>query len=105
MSENDADISDEQILDEFIIRRKRRSLTLGLFILFLALGLPCLMYFLDAGEAVGNAKYLGILSIVFMFVCLVVFEFINWRCPICSRYLKLSGNTTFCPHCKTRLKY
>jgi hypothetical protein len=105
MSSNEADAGDERIIDQFLIRRKRRNLTLGILLLLLSLGLPCSLYFLDENTSIGVPKSLGIVFIAILFASLAIFEVLNWRCPSCRRYLGREDNPVYCPHCNTRLKY
>lgn len=41
---------------------------------------------------------------IVVFGILVLFTFINWRCPNCHAYLGKGSNPTFCPKCSIRLK-
>jgi hypothetical protein len=34
----------------------------------------------------------------------VIFSFINWRCPACNAYLGRGGSPTFCRKCGERLQ-
>jgi rubrerythrin len=34
----------------------------------------------------------------------LIFSFVNWRCPACTRYLGRGWNPKFCPKCGVQLR-
>ena len=95
----------ERITEEFISRKKKRNVTTATLVLLLVFSLPCMMYFLDSEISALSGKVAAMLVLVVSFVGIFTFEAINWRCPACGNYLGSMSNPTFCPHCKTKLKY
>jgi hypothetical protein len=68
--------SNAEIIAEFKKKRTRQIMAVGPIIL----------------------AFIGILS-----VSVLVFSFLNWRCPSCNKYLGKAINPKFCSKCGTQL--
>jgi len=86
----------------FVVRRRRRRLVAATF---LALVLAVLVMRLRGVEEVfGVPPGRWGLYVFGYFVVVVLFSFVNWRCPACNRPLGRYGNPRFCFRCGVPLQ-
>ncbi len=86
----------------FIVRRRRRRLGA---VTFLALVLAVLILRLRGVEEVFGVPSGRWGLYVFVYgVVIVLFSFVNWRCPACNRPLGRHGNPRFCFRCGAPLQ-
>ncbi|MFZ5826098.1 MAG: hypothetical protein ACOY94_17520 [Bacillota bacterium] len=85
----------EEIFLRFARKRERRAIALGILLLTIFLGLPLLGAKLSqvAAAAIAGAGLVGLL----------IYLWIDWRCPKCDRHLGREFKHTHCSHCGTRL--
>jgi hypothetical protein len=95
-------------VQEIFIRRRRRQLLIslggGAWFLGLVLAVLVLGIELEIDGRISKEGYLAIASVVLLMIPIVVMTLINWRCPVCGKYLGSSINPKRCPHCKAELR-
>jgi len=87
-----------EVQEEFKKKKKRQIAVLAM-VIPVAIGLVLLNQKKD--ELVMGFTYdqIGIVAVAFIIACLI-FSFINWRCPVCKKYLGRSElNPKRCKHC------
>ena len=93
--------------------RRKRNKQLRVFPLVIVLW--CLLVVLTVqvrSGAIVGISFNTIVTLFFMIVIVAqVFTFINWRCPVCNKYLggyldmgRPMTNPKFCPKCGTQLQ-
>ncbi|MFZ5817706.1 MAG: hypothetical protein ACOY93_20825 [Bacillota bacterium] len=85
----------EQVIVRFARKRMRRTMGLGILLLFLLTGMPLF------GERLSQA---GIaLVAIALFIAFGLFTWLDWRCPSCGRNLGRDFKYAHCPHCQVKL--
>lgn len=85
----------EEIFLRFARKRERRAIALGIMLLTIFLGIPLLAGRLSqwGAAAIAGTGFGGLL----------VYLWIDWRCPNCGSHLGREFRYTYCNHCGIRL--
>ena len=94
------DRSNTEISEAFKRKRTRQILAVGPFVLaFIAL-LSVEHY---SSSIFGLPRNI-VLGIAFaLIISILIFSFVNWRCPSCNKYLGKAINPKFCSKCSVQL--
>jgi hypothetical protein len=93
--------SNAEIIAEFKKKRTRQIMAVGPIILaFIGL----LSVENNPTGIFGLAPSTILVTAFAVIISVLVFSFLNWRCPSCNKYLGKAINPKFCSKCGTQLK-
>ena len=93
--------SREEIIRDFRMRQNRQLLAIAVTLVLILF--PVLLYKHPDifGEISRNVIFTLQVVLIAAFIC---FSVINWRCPVCRKYLGSDINKLICRRCGTRLR-
>lgn len=92
---------DQQIFEEFRVKKNRQYLAIAITLLLLVL---CILVYKRSdifGQVSKNTIFSAQIIIIALFI---VFSIINWRCPHCNRYLGHDIGRRRCNKCGKKLE-
>jgi len=92
--------SNAEIIEEFKKKRTRQFMAVGPFIVAF-IGLLSIEN--NPTGIFGLAPNTILITAFAVIISVLIFSFLNWRCPSCNKYLGKAINPKFCSKCGTQL--
>ncbi len=91
--------ADPRVIEEFKKRRSRRRTCVIIAVVGICLSVSA------AGGGIAGMPREFVDTVAFgLVVGVVLFSFVNWRCPACDGYLGKGASPKFCRKCGTQLQ-
>ncbi len=95
-------LSEEDIKKLFKIRKKKQWLVFIPAVIFIV-GYQ-LLGWMGATHIGGLPRQILFYPFILFIMVGIVYIYINWRCPVCRKYLGATFNPRICPKCGTTLR-